>query len=68
MRLNQVTVGSTDLDRAEHFYLLLGLHLIVKTEHWPTDRRRRTARHFSCLLNSAIKSDGAGRGAAYQKE
>lgn len=34
MRLNQVTVGSTDLDRAEHFYLLLGLRLIVKTEHY----------------------------------
>ncbi|ORV49858.1 bleomycin resistance protein [Mycolicibacter engbaekii] len=31
MRLNQVTVGSTDLDRAERFYRLLGLQLIVKT-------------------------------------
>ncbi|BBZ23335.1 VOC family protein [Mycolicibacter hiberniae] len=31
MRLNQVTVGSTDLDRAEWFYRLLGLQLIVKT-------------------------------------
>lgn len=34
MRLNQVTVGSTDLDRAERFYLLLGLRLIVKTDDY----------------------------------
>lgn len=29
MRLNQVTIGSTDLDRAERFYRMLGLQLIV---------------------------------------
>lgn len=34
MRLNQVTIGSTDLDRAERFYRLLGLRLIVKTDHY----------------------------------
>ncbi|MFD6158262.1 VOC family protein [Nocardia sp. NPDC060256] len=34
MRLNQVTVGSTDLARSERFYLLLGLRLIVKTDHY----------------------------------
>ena len=34
MRLNQVTVGSTDLDRAESFYRLLGLRLIVKNDHY----------------------------------
>jgi catechol 2,3-dioxygenase-like lactoylglutathione lyase family enzyme len=32
MRLNQITVGSTDLAQSERFYLLLGLRLIVKTE------------------------------------
>ena len=30
MRLDQVTVGSTDLDRSESFYTTLGLRLIVK--------------------------------------
>ncbi|MEC3918720.1 VOC family protein [Nocardia sp. CDC160] len=34
MRLNQVTVGATDLGQAERFYGLLGLGLIVKTEHY----------------------------------
>lgn len=34
MRLNQITVGSTDLDRAERFYVLLGLRLIVKTDDY----------------------------------
>ncbi|MGO8770498.1 MAG: VOC family protein [Mycobacterium sp.] len=34
MRLNQVTVGVTDLARSERFYLLLGLRLIVKTDHY----------------------------------
>ncbi|MEC3957873.1 VOC family protein [Nocardia sp. CDC153] len=34
MRLNQVTVGATDLGRAEQFYGLLGLRLIVKTNHY----------------------------------
>lgn len=34
MRLNQVTVGSTDLDRSESFYRTLGLTLIVKDEHY----------------------------------
>ena len=34
MRLNQVTVGSTDLDRSEAFYGALGLKLIVKDGHY----------------------------------
>jgi catechol 2,3-dioxygenase-like lactoylglutathione lyase family enzyme len=34
MRLNQVTVGSTDLDRSEAFYAALGLELIVKDGHY----------------------------------
>ncbi len=34
MRLNQVTVGSTDLDRSEAFYRTLGLTLIVKDTHY----------------------------------
>jgi catechol 2,3-dioxygenase-like lactoylglutathione lyase family enzyme len=34
MRLNQVTVGSTDLDRSESFYRTLGLTLIVKDDHY----------------------------------
>ena len=34
MRLNQVTVGSTNLERSETFYRTLGLDLIVKDEHY----------------------------------
>jgi catechol 2,3-dioxygenase-like lactoylglutathione lyase family enzyme len=34
MRLNQVTLGSTDLGRSERFYRLLGLELIVKTDDY----------------------------------
>jgi catechol 2,3-dioxygenase-like lactoylglutathione lyase family enzyme len=34
MRLNQVTVGSTDLERSEVFYRTLGLELIVKDGHY----------------------------------
>jgi catechol 2,3-dioxygenase-like lactoylglutathione lyase family enzyme len=34
MRLNQVTVGAVDLARSEHFYLSLGLKLIVKDDHY----------------------------------
>lgn len=34
MRLNQVTIGSTDLGRSEQFYETLGLSLIVKNDHY----------------------------------
>src|SRR5271165_3461849 len=34
MRLNQVTVGSTDLRRSERFYKALGLQLIVESDHY----------------------------------
>jgi catechol 2,3-dioxygenase-like lactoylglutathione lyase family enzyme len=34
MQLNQVTVGSTDLERSETFYRTLGLNLIVKDRHY----------------------------------
>jgi catechol 2,3-dioxygenase-like lactoylglutathione lyase family enzyme len=34
VRLNQVTVGSTNLDAAEEFYGRLGLTLIVKDERY----------------------------------
>lgn len=34
MRLNQVTLGCTDIDRSERFYRLLGLRLIVKTDDY----------------------------------
>jgi catechol 2,3-dioxygenase-like lactoylglutathione lyase family enzyme len=34
MRLNQVTVGTVDVERAERFYTALGLHLIVKDDHY----------------------------------
>jgi catechol 2,3-dioxygenase-like lactoylglutathione lyase family enzyme len=34
MRLNQVTVGSTDLTQAERFYTTLGLRLIVRDDHY----------------------------------
>ena len=34
MRLNQITVGATDLVRTERFYRLLGLRPIVRTEDY----------------------------------
>jgi catechol 2,3-dioxygenase-like lactoylglutathione lyase family enzyme len=34
MRLNQVTVGTTDVARAERFYTALGLRLIVRDDHY----------------------------------
>ncbi|MRH89956.1 VOC family protein [Nocardia sp. SYP-A9097] len=34
MRLDQVTVGTIDLDSAERFYSLLGLRLIVRDKHY----------------------------------
>ncbi|MGW5109490.1 VOC family protein [Nocardia sp. NPDC004123] len=34
MRLNQITIGTTDLRRSERFYELLGLQLIVKNDHY----------------------------------
>lgn len=34
MDLNQVTIGSTDLERAQDFYLRLGLRLIVRDERY----------------------------------
>ncbi|HEY5023620.1 MAG TPA: VOC family protein [Acidimicrobiales bacterium] len=34
MRLNQVTVGATNLDQSEEFYRKAGLVLIVKDEHY----------------------------------
>ncbi|MGY2063105.1 VOC family protein, partial [Nocardia gipuzkoensis] len=34
MRLNQITIGATDLRRSEQFYRLLGLRLIVENDHY----------------------------------
>jgi len=34
VRLNQVTIGSVDLGRAERFYTILGLRLIVRDDHY----------------------------------
>jgi catechol 2,3-dioxygenase-like lactoylglutathione lyase family enzyme len=34
VRLNQVTVASTDIRRSKDFYLTLGLHLIVEDAHY----------------------------------
>ena len=34
MDLNQVTVTAADLGRAERFYRLLGLRLIVRADHY----------------------------------
>jgi catechol 2,3-dioxygenase-like lactoylglutathione lyase family enzyme len=34
VRLDQVTVGATNLDRSEAFYRALGLRVIVKDEHY----------------------------------
>jgi catechol 2,3-dioxygenase-like lactoylglutathione lyase family enzyme len=34
LRLNQVTVGTVDVPRAERFYRTLGLRLIVRDDHY----------------------------------
>jgi catechol 2,3-dioxygenase-like lactoylglutathione lyase family enzyme len=34
MRLDQITVGSTDLARSESFYTTLGLKVIVRSDHY----------------------------------
>lgn len=34
MRLNQITVGTTDLGRSHRFYRLLGLRTIVEDDHY----------------------------------
>jgi catechol 2,3-dioxygenase-like lactoylglutathione lyase family enzyme len=34
VRLDQVTVGSTDLARSERFYRALGLNVIVRNDHY----------------------------------
>jgi catechol 2,3-dioxygenase-like lactoylglutathione lyase family enzyme len=34
VRLNQVMVGMTDVPRAEAFYTLLGLRVIVREDHY----------------------------------
>ncbi|WP_125079347.1 VOC family protein [Mycobacterium sp. P7213] len=57
MRLNQVTIGSTDLDRAETFYGLLGLRLIVKTDDYLRFECPDGDSTFSVERSSEIASD-----------
>ncbi|MFI7003152.1 VOC family protein [Nocardia sp. NPDC050175] len=57
MRLNQVTVGSTDLARSERFYLLLGLRLIVKNDHYMRFECPDGGSTFSVDLVQAVSDD-----------
>lgn len=57
MRLNQVTVGSTDLVRSERFYRLLGLRLIVRTEDYLRFECPSGDSTFSVSLVDAVPPD-----------
>ncbi|HLX87266.1 MAG TPA: VOC family protein [Acidimicrobiales bacterium] len=59
MDLNQVTIGSTDLDRAEAFYRQLGLRLIVKNDTYLRFECPDGASSFSVELAESIP-DGDG--------
>src|SRR5690625_924343 len=61
MRLNQVTVGSTDIDRSERFYRLLGLRLIVKTDDYLRFECTAGDSTFSVERVSAVPAGGQWR-------
>lgn len=57
MKLDQVTVGSTDLARAEQFYLALGLSLIVSNDHYLRFECGEGDSTFSVDLVSSVPAD-----------
>ncbi|RMI29455.1 VOC family protein [Nocardia stercoris] len=58
MRLNQVTIGSTDLERSEGFYTLLGLRLIVRDRHYLRFECPDGDSTFSVELVEAVAANG----------
>ncbi|MEV0432555.1 VOC family protein [Nocardia sp. NPDC050413] len=59
MRMNQITIGATDLARSEQFYGLLGLHLIVKTDHYLRFRCPDGDSTFSVELVESLHGGGS---------
>ncbi|MEU0505953.1 VOC family protein [Nocardia sp. NPDC005998] len=58
MRLNQITIGTTNLGRSEQFYGLLGLQLIVKNDHYLRFRCPEGDSTFSVELVESVSDDG----------
>jgi catechol 2,3-dioxygenase-like lactoylglutathione lyase family enzyme len=59
MNLNQVTIGSTDLTRSEHFYTSLGLRPIVRDRHYLRFECPRGESTFSVELVEVPPADTA---------
>jgi catechol 2,3-dioxygenase-like lactoylglutathione lyase family enzyme len=59
MRLNQVTVGATDLARSIAFYQTLGLTLIVRSEHYARFEVPEGGATFSLHVTGPVAPDGA---------
>lgn len=59
MRLNQVTVGATDLPASIAFYRALGFTLIVRSEHYARFIVPDGEGTFSLHLAPAVPRDGA---------
>jgi catechol 2,3-dioxygenase-like lactoylglutathione lyase family enzyme len=57
VKLDQVTVGSTDLARAEQFYLTLGLSLIVRSDHYLRFECGEGDSTFSVDLVASVPAD-----------
>jgi tRNA (Thr-GGU) A37 N-methylase/catechol 2,3-dioxygenase-like lactoylglutathione lyase family enzyme len=57
MQLNQVTVGSQNLNQARAFYVSLGLRLIVETDHYLRFECPDGTSTFSVDLDPAVHSD-----------
>jgi catechol 2,3-dioxygenase-like lactoylglutathione lyase family enzyme len=59
MRLNQVTVGATDLPASIAFYRALGFTLIVRSDHYARFIVPDGVGTFSLHLTPAVPRDGA---------
>jgi catechol 2,3-dioxygenase-like lactoylglutathione lyase family enzyme len=57
VRLNQVTIGALDLSNSEQFYTTLGLHLIVKDDHYLRFECPEGGSTFSVELVTSVPSD-----------
>jgi catechol 2,3-dioxygenase-like lactoylglutathione lyase family enzyme len=57
VRLNQVTIGTVNLPRSEQFYRALGLHLIVKDDHYLRFECPEGGSTFSIELVASVPPD-----------
>jgi len=57
VRLNQVTVGTVDLSASEAFYRALGLHLIVRDDHYLRFECPDGGSTFSVELAGSVPAD-----------